>query len=83
MKNRSFRLGLERTGADAVFCADPESVVRSVEMVIHLKEITQNHRKNAKITDEEGDQNISSDPYSRTLGLVRFCSIFQASFDDA
>lgn len=39
-KNKSSRLGLERTGTDAVFCSDSESAFTSIEIIIHLTEIT-------------------------------------------
>jgi hypothetical protein len=47
-KNKSSRLALEGTEADAVFCADSESVVRYVKIVIHLKEITTKSSKKGK-----------------------------------
>ena len=39
-KNKSSRLDLEGTEPDVVFCAGSESAIRSVEIVVHLKEIT-------------------------------------------
>jgi hypothetical protein len=47
-KNESSRLALERTQADAVFYADSESAFRSIEIVIHLKEIAIESSKKGK-----------------------------------
>ena len=47
-KNKSSPLGLEGTEADAVFYADSESVVRSVKIIFHLKEITTKSSKIGK-----------------------------------
>ena len=47
-ENRGSRLGPEETEADAVFYADPESVVRSVQIVMHQKAMTAKSSKIAK-----------------------------------